>query len=500
MSTHQPKDVRDLYQRGGREELDQVPVFDWTPPPNESAPEESAPDDVRKKRPFTNYLQNDLGASELFADRCGDRVRFVKGVGWLFWNGIIWERDAYGNAVQLFAAIARACMIEAAAVEDEDARTRAAKYALKMGLRHKIEDALKLAESQPALSLNPDELDADPLLVACKNGVIDLTNGRFHSPNPGDHITRQLGVHYDPAATCPRWERFLYEITDGDGELIEFLQRAVGYSLSGDMREQAFLFLHGTGANGKSVFIETIRALLGQYSARASESLFEGKGPPRDSKVELAELPGIRALFVSETSQNGKLNERLVKDITGGDALRAEAKYQAGFRFNPQCKLWIVGNYAPRVDGVDHGIWRRVRLVPFNVTFEGTRKDPHLVETLRAELSGVLRWAVEGAVKWHRDGLNLPECVKLATSAYRDDQDLLADFVTEHMERASDGVACKTAVYLRYRKWCDDEGLNHPQSAKQLCRQLKQRGLTDGERRGKYWHGVKLIDDDALAS
>lgn len=500
MSTNHPKDVRDLYQRGGREALDQVPVYDWQPPPDEPQPEESAPDNTTQRRPFTDYLQNDLGASELFADRCGDVVRFVNGIGWLSWNGTIWERDSVGRVIQLFATVSKRCMAEAADIDDEDRRKRVVRYALQMGLRNKIEAALKLAESHPAITLKPEELDSDPLLAACQNGVIDLTNGRFHKPNPGDHITRQFGTYYDPAALCPRWERFLDEITDGDGELIEFLQRSVGYSLTGSMKEQVFLFLHGTGANGKSVFIETIRALLGGYSSRASESLFEAKGPPRDSRVELAELPGIRVLFVSETSQGGRLNERLVKDITGGDALRAEAKYQSGFRFSPQFKVWIVGNYAPRVDGVDHGIWRRVRLVPFNVTFEGDRKDPHLVETLQAELPGILRWAVDGAVKWHRSGLNLPECVKLATNAYRDDQDLLADFITEHLERAPDGMACKTAVYSRYREWCQDEGLNHPQSAKQLCRQLKQRGMTDGGRRGKYWHGVKLIDDDALAN
>lgn len=484
-----PKDVRETYQQGGRAALDAIPTEDWTPPPEEKQPEPERP-----QKHFARYPANDLGASELFADRCGDLVRFASGIGWLFWNGSIWERDSTGQAVQLFANVARQSIFEAGEVEDSGGREHAVKRALKLGDRPRIEAALKLAESHPEISIRPEELDRDPMLAACENGVIDLSSGTFHPPNAGDLITRKLGTRYDPAACCPRWEKFLVEVTNGDGELIDFLQRCVGYSLTGSMRDQIFLFLHGTGANGKSVFVETIRTLIGSYSKRASESLFELKGMPKDSRVELAELPGIRALFVSETSQGGRLNERLIKDITGGDELRAEAKYQSGFGFNPQCKIWISGNYAPRVDGIDHGIWRRVRLVPFSVTFGEDRKEPRLLDTLKAELPGILRWAVEGARRWHSDGLIVPERVKAATAAYREDQDALADFVACHLQKSPEGLADKSDVYSRYQEWCSATGINHPLSSKQFARQLKARGFTDGESRGHYWRGVRLID------
>lgn len=498
------RDVRSVYAEGGTEALRTAPTVEWTPkftshtstghnwsgaslvlPPDEGPFSHS----IKKLKPFTKYLPNDIGNSELFADRYGDRLKHSPGIGWLVWDGSIWLPDAAGRVTGLAGELTHQTFKEAAEIVDADARAAAGRRALKLGDRRAITSLMELAKSR--VHVDPLELDADPLLVGCKNGVINLRTGAFHKPNRDDLITKSLGASFDASARCPRWERFVSEIMLGDVEMVDYLQRAVGYSMTGEVKEQCFFFLYGHGSNGKSVFIETIRSLMGSYSARSSRTLLESSHNGRsEDKSDLARLPGVRLLCASETSQKGTFNESILKDLTGGESVNARMIYQTAFDFEPRCKIWIAGNHQPRIDGVDYGIWRRVRLIPFEATFTDETKDPGLALALRREMSGILNWCIAGAVRWNSDGLGLPEKVRLAVSNYKEDQDILGDFVSERLETVIGFSVKKSEVYQAYVRWCGENGLKHPLSAKRFTSALKQRDMIDDN--SKYWRSTRL--------
>lgn len=442
-----------------------------------------------KKKLLYEYSRNDAGTAQAFADRYSEDVRFSPGIGWLTWNGCRWERDDGGKVNQFAIEMSREAQHEAAELKDEDQRKSATSHALNMGNKARIAAALTLAESNPALLVMPKQLDSDPLLLGCENGTIDLRTGTFHESNRDDLITLSAGPKWDEGATCPTWEKFLHDVTQDDAELIEFLRRAIGYTLTGATSEQYFLFLHGVGSNGKSKFVDTIEALLGDYVHRASAELFERRRD-RNKDPELAELPGKRLILASETQEGSRLDERLIKDVTGGETLRGEAKYQAGFRFSPTAKIWISGNHKPAISGTDQGIWRRVRLLPFEARFKGKNRDPRMGEKLKTELPGILRWAVLGCLDWQKDEMKIPQRVKLAVQEYRSDEDTVGRFVKDRIEEAaSEAIVSKSEVYEAYKEWSDEEGHRWPFTKARFTRRLKEQGFRDEE---KTWRGIRI--------
>ena len=281
-------------------------------------------------------------------------------------------------------------------------------------------------------------------------------------------------------------------MTKADEELIEFIRLSIGYTLTGSVGEQCFYFLYGIGANGKSVLVETIEALMGDYVHRASAELFDRRRD-RNKDPELAELPGKRLILASETQEGASLDERLIKDVTGGETLRGEAKYQAGFRFSPTAKIWLSGNHKPGISGTDAGIWRRVRLLPFEASFNGKNRDPRMGEKLRAELPGILRWAVSGCLEWQKDGMKIPERVNLAVQEYRSDEDTVGRFVGDRIEvAANEATVSKNEVYAAYREWSEEEGHRFPFKKTRFTRRLKEQGFHDEE---KVWRGIRIKED-----
>jgi putative DNA primase/helicase len=444
-------------------------------------------------KPSLNYKKNDAGAAQAFADRYTDHLRFAPGIGWLVWNGHRWERDAIGRVVQYGIELHHTLMAEVSAIRDEAERKASWTWANGLGNRSRIDAMTRLAESNPALVVRAAQLDADPFLVGCQNGTIDLQSGRFFEGDKGDLITRSLGTRWEEGSTCPKWEKFLDGVTMGDAELVAFIQKAMGLTLSGDVSEATFLFLWGTGANGKSVLSDTLASLMGDYCHRASAELFDRRHD-RNKGPELAEVHGKRLILASETQEGGRLDERLVKDITGGEEIRGEAKFMPGFKFRPVAKVWISGNHRPRITGTDHGIWRRVRLLPFEAKFEGNADNKSLRKELREELPGIFAWAVEGFRRWKAEGLGLPERVKLAVADYRAAEDDLADFIADRIEEATDAVTCpKGTVFREYESWTEAEGIRHPMMKKQLSRKLRERGWK--ELHGKFWRGVRIAEE-----
>ena len=408
-------------------------------------------------------------------------LRYVLGEGWILWTGTFWRPDpttdnslATGFVSKLARSIAEeaAALYTAAAQQASDA-ARKALYALAEArgqwAAHSenatvIAGGLKLAKHD--LLLDHTKINQNPWLFNCQNGTIDLETGTFRAHDPADLITHLAPVAYDPKATCPTWETFLHEVFDEDTELVAFLQRAIGWCLTGVVRDRALFFLHGDqGHNGKTTLVETVRDLLGTvgeesfgYARKVDVTTFMKSKNYEDNLRKAAQLTGARFVYSSEIDEEHRLNEQLIKDMTGGDTIEARRLYREAFTFKPTFKPWMYGNHKPEIRGTDDALWSRVKLVPFDVSF-ADRVDLDLPEKLRAELSGILNWAIAGCLAWHQSGLHTPVKVQTATAAYRKEQDTIGQFIAERCQTGEDYMQCKASrLYTAYRSWAEHNG------------------------------------------
>jgi putative DNA primase/helicase len=329
--------------------------------------------------------------------------------------------------------------------------------------------------------------------------VIDLRTGRRRDGQKGDFITKSCGCAYDGTATAPGWLAFLDEIFEGQTDLTNYIQRAVGYTLTGDTREQCLFFLHGAGANGKSTFIETLMALLGDYGTSASQNILCFNKHVREPLDEIASLEGSRFVSIAETGESHMAEVR-IKQLTGGDTVTGKAHYQKATSFRPKFKFWIFGNSKPEIHGVDYAMWRRIKLIPFNVQFSIEEQDSTLKEKLLRELPGILNWAIEGALAWQAEGRQIPpECVVKATNEYREDEDVLRDFIDEKIEKAKDHSLPHKELYRVYKDWHAEGSSEKPFSSKKLAQMLRDRGYKDfsGPARALGWWEIGLKSESS---
>ena len=299
--------------------------------------------------------------------------------------------------------------------------------------RKKIADMLELFKSGNSLSANV--FDADPMLLGVGNGVLDLENGTLIPSHKDLYISRFSDVSFDATATCPRWLQFIQEITCGDKAYGEFLQRIVGYILTGRTDEQVFFFLHGHGCNGKSSFMNVIQRLMGNYYNQInSDVLLQSKGNSSGPNPSLAKLPGSRLVVANELPEGSRMDENLVKSITGDDVIVARQLYaKAEHEFRPKLKLFIVGNHKPVIRDSSPGMWRRMVLLPFNASFTKEQLDPRLMDKLYAELPGILNWALAGVGNWLNQGIksSMPANIRTSINEYRHESDQMAMFIEE---------------------------------------------------------------------
>lgn len=438
---------------------------------------------------------SDLGNGERLADAHEHELRFVAGLStWLYWDERRWARDRTGTVLRWAWDVARGIAYEARVEDDFEDRKAILRWALKSESDTRLKAMVRLAQAHPALYVTPEQLDADPDRLVVANGELDLRNGELRRHDPVSLCTRLADVPYNDDAECPTFERFLETVLRGDDELIAFLQRAVGYSLTGHTGEQVLIVLTGPGANGKSTLVETLRALLGDYGLQAPAEMLlsrsrDGGGPA----PELVRLRGARFVAAVETGEGRHLAEPLVKAVTGGDTITARPLYGDFIEFRPAFKLWLATNHLPTVRGTDEAIWRRIRTVPFDVTIPAEERDPHLVERLRRELPGILRWAVEGALAWRADGLGTASRVHRATSAYRTSMDVLGVFLAEHCTLSPDMSTPASELYAAYRGWAEASG-EKPLSKQQLGQRLVERGLEARRtRQARLWSGIALL-------
>ena len=449
---------------------------------------------VARYRPGSPILarnRTDLGNAERLKDHAGADLRFVwVWDSWMIWDGRRWKRDAGGEILRRARDTVRALAAVAEGLDDEKQRAALIKHALKTESAGKLQAMVKLGAC--LLGEEAGAFDQKPWLLNCRNGTIDLRTGRLGPHRRGDLLTKLVPVDYDPGATCPRWEAFLLQVMGDSAEMVEFLQRAVGYSLTGATVEQVLFLLYGTGANGKSTFTETLRALLGDYATQAEFTTFLAR--TSDSvRNDIARLVGARFVSASEAEGGRPLAEAVVKQMTGGDIVTARFLFKEFFEFRPDFKVWLAANHKPSVRGTDHGIWRRIRLVPFAVTIPPEERDKRLPDQLRAELPGILAWAVRGCLAWRTEGLGVPPAVLAATDSYREEMDVLAGFLDEHCVVQGGAFAPTKELYAAYSRWAEGAG-EKKLSKKWLAMRLAERGFTSGRglRGVRGWRGLRL--------
>ncbi len=440
----------------------------------------------------------ELGNAERLAARHGDEMRYLAPTSqWLIYREGRWATDERGTVMGWMRETVRAIRDEAAGLGDDEAK-RVYGWAKASESRSRMESALKLAQTLPDVAMLPKDFDLDPALLNVRNGTVDLRTGTLREHRPEDHLRRQVPVSYDPDVAAPMFEAFMRRVQP-DGEMRAFIQRAAGYSATGSTSEQKLLLLHSSGQSGKSTLVELLFDLLGEYAKTLpAETLAVRNGDRIPNDV--ARLDGARFVSVIEFDETARLNERLVKQLTGGDTVTARFMRGEFFDFRPQCTIWVSSNHRPVVTGTDEGIWRRFLLVNFPVHIPDAERDDTLGARIRAaELPGLLRWVVEGAVQWYQQGLNPPASVLRATADYRNDSDLLGSFLDEVCDVVAEAVVSKADLYDRYQEWCRAGGLR-PATKIALGRMLKEySGLSIAEDRvGKnkahVWVGLRFRD------
>ena len=442
------------------------------------------------------FALTDLGNAERFLLFHRQDVRYCFAwQKWLSWDGRRWVVDDAADIIRKAHAAVRAIYAEAANTADEDKRKAIARHAIFSEGRSRVENMIN--QSRPYVPIRPEELDHHPMLLNVRNGIVDLATGDL-MPHSRDYlITRLVDIDFKPDSECPEFEKFITLITGSDAELSLFLQLAVGYTLTGRTDEHCLFFLHGSGMNGKTTFTEVIRRLLGDYAQRIEiEALMQTYSSGGVATPHVASMAGARFVLGSEIAENRKLNESLVKDLTGGDSMTARFLFSNPFTFTPTHKLWLFGNHKPRVAGTDWGFWRRMRVLPFAVTIPEDVRKPFsdVMAAFDAEREGILSWAVLGAVLWHNNGLDMPEAVKAATTEYRTEQDTIQQFIDERCEMHPDYQVEKDKLYTAYKDWCDDAGEEQARrrTKKWLTRQISSRGFGHGGAGNQSLMGIRL--------
>jgi P4 family phage/plasmid primase-like protien len=425
----------------------------------------------------------DVGNAERIVARWGHCAKTADGVGWIFYNKGVWSAEQGSQrAIRMATKTAKEIPREKQYIDPKNAESLK-RWAKKSLDASKISGMVRIAGAHLTVSTNA--LDNYPLLFNCKNGVVDLKTGELNPHSAEYMMTMQSPIEYDPKADCPMWKQFIKSIFIDDDELIQYVQRAVGYSLTGDIREQCFFILHGRGSNGKSTFLDIIAAIMGDYHKTTEADNLTEKGSQSSASPYLVVLRGRRFVKATETHADKTLNETLIKRVTGETELSVRALYQAPITIKPQFKLWLATNHRPEIYSQDDGLWRRIKLIPFKAKFydrhdpdaptNGPFKDKDLLNKLRTELPGILTWAVEGCKIWLKEELSVPDAVQNATNEYREDMDIIGNFIEECcvMSR-NESVTCNQ-LYEAYKEWTKQAG-HLPCSKNKFGRKISERG------------------------
>jgi len=449
------------------------------------------------------FSLDDLGNARRLVAEHGQDLRYCHlSKKWYHWNGNFWEMDYSGEVERRAKKTIASIYKEASEASDDKAAARIAKFAMQSSAVNRILAMVRLAQSEPGIQVKPAEMNANPWLLNVKNGTIDLRTGELRPPHRENLITGIAPVDYDPDAPCDLWEKFIYQIMDFNQRpdtavrMTTFLQLALGYSLTGDCREECLFILWGGGANGKSTLVNTISELLGDYSRNTPVESLLSRPKGGEIPTDIARLDGPRFVTTSEVDRGRRLAESLVKALTGRDTITARYLYGEFFDFTPQFKLWLSTNNKPIIKGADDAIWRRIMFIRFPVHIPKEQRDGDLKHKLLSEGPGILAWMVRGCLDWQQCGFDVPPEVIADIAEYRSEMDVLADFIEDRCLVSPAFTATATDLYEAYTDWAEKAGLKEKEMLKQRtfgsC--LSERGFIrdKGAKGQRLWRGVAL--------
>ncbi len=437
------------------------------------------------------HPETELGNARRLVEALSGDARFEPASRqWFFWDGRHWARDEEGEITRQAKRVVDELLAAAKLVNDPDTSKRRMAFAFKSQTAARISGMIELAKTEPGVPIKFDAFDRQPHLLNVANGLVDLRTGELLPHDRDAFSTHVIDIEYDPSAECPVFETFIVDVLARDPELVEYVQRAVGYAATGETREQCFFVLHGEGANGKSTALNAVRSVLDSY----------GKHTPTDTLVQkaggasndLARLAGTRFVTASEANADQRLADALLKQVTGDEPIVARFLFKEFISFRPTFKLFLATNQLPQVNGNDPAMWRRIRTIPFTRVFTPEEQDRELADKLAAERAGILAWIVRGAVSWYRSGLPTPAAVKSANAEYRSEMDSVGQFIEERCELAADAAVSASTLYGSYRHHSNDNGRS-PVSTTMFGRTLSKRGFQPDKRGGvQYRVGLQL--------
>lgn len=455
-------------------------------------------DDKQERKP---HSWDDTGNAERFLDRYGKIAKYSYiDKKWYLYNGSYWEMDTTGEIYKLIDAVIQDMKNEKIVipddVDDEEKFIKEWEKFKKTSRSHRSKDNLE-KEIRHHIDVLHDEFDHEDMLLNTKSGYVDLTTGVLHDHDREKMFSKETNSEYTDNIDCPEWTKFLDQIFDHDEEMIHFIQKAVGYSLTGSVEEQVMFILLGNGRNGKSVFINTLNSMFGSYAKTMNVSSVMIRNNSGGANSDIARLEGARLVISSEANEGSRLDESLIKQITGGDTVVARYQYGSEFEFNPKFKLWMATNHKPLIRGTDDGIWRRIILIPFKVQIPKEKVDKKLESKLKRELPGILNWAVQGAIDWQTEGLNLPQSVADATNGYRKEMDIIELFVSDNCEVGSDYQAPAAQLYQLYKTWASTNN-EYVMSKNKFGEEMKKKFEKKRKKVGNVYLGLRIKPDSRL--
>ena len=422
----------------------------------------------------------ELGNAQRLEALAAIDLKFVPGIGWLFYDSGVWLADNHAATEVYKNRVIDSLYTELEpliANHDTEGIKRLSAWAKRSEEVKKAEGALGWAKSSPSFYTLPGKLDSDQMLLNVKNGTIDLRTGRLRAHDRKDLITKLAPVNFDPNAKAPVFESFLLQIMGGDKELAGFIQRAVGYSLTGSVKEQCWFICYGVGANGKGTLLNALLEILGSYGIQAAPDLLMlARNGGEKHPTEQADLMGRRLAVAQETESGRQLAEVAVKQMTGGDKIKARFMRGDFFQFNPTHKLWLATNHKPVIKDTTESTWRRIILIPFEVVIPAEERDKDLPEKLFNEFPGILAWAVAGCLEWQRSGLQIPAKVRAAVEEYREESDVIGRFLKDRTLKDAGNSEYLDKIFKSYQEWCNENNQGAT-SSRGLSQSLQERGL-----------------------
>lgn len=446
-----------------------------------------------------NYTMDDMGNAQRFVDLFEEQVRYCyPEKKWYYYDSRRWVMDNTGMHEKMADSSTQAMKAEAKFYlqSDEENGTDMAKAFekhMKTSRSRKSKENM-LKEVQHHIPVLPFQFDRYKMVLNTPSGVLNLKSGELKEHKSEYYLTKITSVEFSDNVDCPRWLAFLDDIFGGDKDLIRYIQKAVGYTLTGSTAEQCTFFLYGTGKNGKSTFLDVIRDVFGDYAANIQpETIMVKSNQSSAINSDIARLKGARLVTSVEPNEGVRINEGLLKQLTGDDTVTARKLYSEEFEFKPEFKLWMATNHKPIIRGTDTGIWRRIHMIPFTVQIPEEKVDRNLKHKLKAEMTAIFKWCVDGCLLWQKEGLKMPKAVLDSVREYRREMDVVSAFIEDRCELS--GSVQSSTLYAAYSDWAEENN-EYRMSATKFSMELSKRFEKMSTRTGKYYNGLSLMSSE----